>query len=203
LGVKQSPAQPASVACERDAGLDRLEAAGAVFGVAGAEGVAVLAEPPGDAHERVAVLGQTLAADASATGHGRGLVGRRREPCCRVQLLGRGPALDRQRVGRERGGADDGDPGQRREDLAGGLGQQRTELGIGERDVVAQVLPAAEIAPRRAARSSLSEGGFSSRFQRPTQNAAVASVMRPAARASKERLDGARPANAAALARTA
>jgi hypothetical protein len=63
LGVKQAPAEPAGVAGERDAGLDRPEAASAQLAVAGAEGVAVLAEAPGDAHERVAVFGEALAAD--------------------------------------------------------------------------------------------------------------------------------------------
>jgi hypothetical protein len=51
-------------------------------------------------------LGQALAADAAAAGDRRGLVGRGRQPGRRVELLGGGPALDRQRVGRERCGAD-------------------------------------------------------------------------------------------------
>src|SRR5437899_2050516 len=55
----------------------------------------------------------------------------------------------------------------------------------------------------RCARSSASTGGSKSRFQRPVQNAAVASVVRPGALANKDRLLGARPANAAAQDSTA
>jgi hypothetical protein len=66
LGVQEAPAEPAGVASERDAGLDRSEAAGAQLGVSGAERVVVEGKAPGDAHQCVAVLGQALSADPPA-----------------------------------------------------------------------------------------------------------------------------------------
>ena len=47
-------------------GLDGAHAAAAEFLVAFAEAPGELGQAPGDAHEGVAVLGQTLAADAAA-----------------------------------------------------------------------------------------------------------------------------------------
>src|SRR5262245_54257924 len=59
---------------ERDTRLDRREAAGSVVGVPLSERWRGLREAPGDAHRRVAMLGQSLPGDARATADRRGLV---------------------------------------------------------------------------------------------------------------------------------
>ena len=74
LGVKQSPADSAGVARERDARLQRRLAAGVQLAEALLEGGRELAEPPGDADQRVAVFGQAGASDAAASADRRGLV---------------------------------------------------------------------------------------------------------------------------------
>jgi hypothetical protein len=81
-------AQPAGVAGQGDAGLDRTHAAGTQLVVALNEALAVLGEAPGDTHERVAVLGQTVAGDAAASVQAGGLPGGWRQPSGRVQVLG-------------------------------------------------------------------------------------------------------------------
>jgi len=70
LGAQEPPAEAAGVSGQGDAGLDRAEAARAVFAVALAEGGAVLGEAPRDAHQRVAVFGEALAADPAAARDG-------------------------------------------------------------------------------------------------------------------------------------
>jgi hypothetical protein len=58
LGVKHSPAEPAGMASERDARFERRLAASAQLAEALLECGRELAESPGDADQRVAVLGQ-------------------------------------------------------------------------------------------------------------------------------------------------
>ena len=123
------------------------------------EGGAYWRQAPGDAHQRVAVLGQALAADPPAAGDGGGLVAGRRQAGGRVEVLGGREALDRQRVGRERRGADGRDAGQRREDLAAVCGEQLLEWPSTSAMSACSALPAVEVAASRAARSSASAGG--------------------------------------------
>jgi hypothetical protein len=119
------------VAGERDACLDRGHASRSELAVALSEGGAVVGKSPGDAHERVAMLGQALAADAPAAGDGRGLVGRRRKSGGRIEVFGRRPAFDRQAERAELRGANSRDARQGGQDLAGSLGEQRGQLAIG------------------------------------------------------------------------
>jgi hypothetical protein len=51
LGLKKSPAEPAGVASQGDARLDRAKPAGTQFVVTGAEGLTALAQTRGDPHQ--------------------------------------------------------------------------------------------------------------------------------------------------------
>src|SRR5438093_9484247 len=66
LGPKQGMAEAAGVTSERDARLDRGEAAGSVVGRPFAEDRRCLREAPGDCHQRVAMVGQALPRDTAA-----------------------------------------------------------------------------------------------------------------------------------------
>jgi hypothetical protein len=151
------------VSGERDAGLDRPEAAGAVFAIARRERRSVLRDAPRDAHQRVAVFGEALAADPAAAGHRCGLVAGWGQSGRRVHVLGAGPALDRQGMGGERRGADHRDAGQRRQYLAVGAGEQALELVFERADVRAQRVPALDI----AAEALGAELGIPGRRQQP------------------------------------
>ncbi len=102
----------------------------------------------------------------------RGLIARRREPGRRVEVLGGGEALDRQRVRGERGGADDRDPRQGRQDLPGAGVEQAARAGRRRR----RCRPAARSkrSRSRASRSGaqLARRGAAARqpFQRSAQN---------------------------------
>jgi hypothetical protein len=66
LGLKHSVGKAAGVPRQGDPRLDRSHAAGAQLTVALFEGLAVLGEPPGDPHQRVAALSRGLAGDRPA-----------------------------------------------------------------------------------------------------------------------------------------
>ena len=118
-------------------------------------------------------------------------------------MLGGREALDWQRVCRKRRGPDGRDAGQTGQDLSGAVGEQLLELAVDERDVDAQRVEAIQVTGQ-AGGAQLSVWGWRETVcQRSVQNAAVASLRRPSARAFSERALGARPANAAAQARTA
>ena len=87
------------------------------LGVAFGERRRVQRQAPGDAHQRVAVLGQALAGDPAAAADGRGLVHRRRQAGGGVEVLGVGEPGDRQAVRGERGSPDRRRPGQAGQDL--------------------------------------------------------------------------------------
>ena len=61
-------------------------------------------------------------------------------------MLGGGPALQRQGVGGEPGGADDGDPGQRGQDLPVGAREQLDELVLERGAVLRQAQPPLDVA---------------------------------------------------------
>ena len=112
-------------------------------------------------------------------------------------------ALDRQRVGGERGGSDGRDAGQGGQDLAGAVGQQLLDLVVDEGDVLAQGVKAREVAahPRgaQARRLAAAAGSPASASTRTCGRVA----QRPSARAVSDRTLGARPAKATAQASTA
>ena len=71
LSGKKGEAQPAGVAGERDARLDRRHAAPAQLVVAFAEAGAVLGQSPGDPHQGVAVFGEAAMFTAQRAGEAR------------------------------------------------------------------------------------------------------------------------------------
>jgi hypothetical protein len=100
-------------------------------------------------------------------------------------------------------GADDGDAGQRGQDLAGGVGEQVGELALEHDDVGGQAKPSIDI----AAQAPGAKLGIRRRRQEllPALDpeAGVRVAERPGDRACSERTDGGRPANATAQANTA
>ena len=100
-----------------DPGLDRCHAPAAVLTVPFGESGRVPGKAPGNAHQRVAVLGQSLPGDPAPAVHGGRLVERWGEAGGGVQVLGIGVSVDRKTVRGEPGGADDRDTGQRDQQL--------------------------------------------------------------------------------------
>lgn len=92
-------------------------------------------QAPRDSHQRVAMLGQTLARDPSATADGRGLVHRRGQPGGGVEVLGVREACDRQAVRGERGCAVGRHTRQAGQDLAVGAGEQDSDLVLDRSDI--------------------------------------------------------------------
>jgi hypothetical protein len=133
---------------QRDPCLYRAEASRSELCISCAERLAAAAQTPGDAHQGVTVLRQSLAADPSTSGDRRGLIARRRKASGRVEMFRAREALDRQRECTERRGPDDRDAGQACEDLPRGLGQQHGQLLFGQGDVLLQRLPAAQISSK-------------------------------------------------------
>jgi hypothetical protein len=147
LALKHPVAKPAGVAGERHPGLDRAHPAAAQLAIALPKGLAVLGEPPGDRHQRVASLARRLARDRPRLADRRRLIARWRQAGRRVEPLGGREALDRQRVDRERGRPGVGDAGQRRQDLAWARSQEDLDLRLDGLDVGLKRLEALEVAP--------------------------------------------------------
>ena len=103
-----------------DQGLDRCHAPAAVLTVSFGERGRVPGKAPGNAHQRVAVLGQSLPRYPARAVHRGRLVERWGEAGGGVQVRGIGVSVDRKTVRGEPGGADDRDTGQRDQHLAGG-----------------------------------------------------------------------------------
>jgi hypothetical protein len=191
------------MAGQRDTSLDRAKAPCSELCVPCTERLAAGAQAPGDAHQGVTVLGQSLAADPSTSGDRRGLIARRRKASGRVEVFRAREALDRQRAGAERAALTIATPGSVVRICPGVLASSTASCSSARAMSCCSSCQRRRSAPRRCARNSASRGGPKSRFQRSVQKVAVASLVRPGALASNERLLGARPANAAAHASTA
>jgi hypothetical protein len=104
-----------------------------------------LGQAPGDTHERVAVLGQALAADVAAALEAGRLPGRWGQAGSRIQVVGGGEAVDGQAVGGEAGRPHRCHAGQGGEDLARSGCQQPGQLGLDRGDVGLQALVVGQV----------------------------------------------------------
>src|SRR6266540_5871893 len=102
LRLKQREAKPARMAGKRDPGLDRPLATGPQLAIALAKRRRALRKTPRDPHQRIAALAQPGARDPASLLQAARLVAGRCKPRRRVELLGRGKALDRKRMRGER-----------------------------------------------------------------------------------------------------
>ncbi len=134
------------MAGEGDPRLDRAHAASAQLAVALLEWIAVLGEPPGDPHQRVAALAGGLAGDRPRFADRRRFIASRRQAGVGVEALGGGEALDRQSMSRKGRGAGGGDPRQRPQNLTRRLGQESGDLFLERVDVGFQCPPALDVA---------------------------------------------------------
>lgn len=90
---------------------------------------------PGDAHQRVTVLGTALTRDPPPSVQGGRLVERGGQTCCRVEVFGIGKALDWQTVRSKGGRPDRRDAGKRGQHLPVGQRQELADLGVKFADV--------------------------------------------------------------------
>lgn len=104
--------------------------------------------PPGDAHQRVAALARGRPGDRPGLADSRRLIASRRQAGEGVEALGGGEALDRRGVDGEGRSPRCRDPRQRRQDLAGRLGQELGDLGLDRIDVDLQGVSAPDVAPQ-------------------------------------------------------
>jgi hypothetical protein len=146
LCLKHSVDKAAGVPRQGNPRLDRPHAASAQLAIALFEGLAVLGEPPGDPHQRVAALAWGLAGDRPGFANRRRFIAGRRQSGVGVEVLGGGEALDRQSMDRKGRGAGGGDPRQRPQNLTRRLGQEPGDLFLERADVCFQCSPAPDVA---------------------------------------------------------